>query len=273
MIKRKGFIFALLLTFTMMTVAACGSNNSSSSDHENEKVDEDITLQALIGAGLAQPMDELIEMYEEQTGVKVEVNYNNNAGLVGQLEMSKQGDVFIPGSQRVIDSMKEAGHVEDDVFGPLAFHTPIILVAKDNPKNIVSIEDLAQSGLTIAIPNREGTPLGQSAYEMFEELGITELVEKNEIITAQTGSEAVMAIMSGEVDAAISELAAFQKNREKLDAAQIDPDLNVLHAFMGTVISYSEQKEAATEFLQFLEKEAPAVFQYHGYNIKGEIHQ
>lgn len=231
-----------------------------------------VTLHALIGAGLARPMDALIELYEQETGVVINVSYNNNAGLMAQINLAKEGDLLIPGSQRVLDVASAEGHIEEERYGPFAFHTPVILVQKDNPKNIQGIEDLAQSGLTIAIPSREGTPLGQSAYEMFEILGITELVESNTIIEAQTGPEAVMALVSGGADIAISELAAFQMNRERLDAVQIDPDLNVLHAFMGATISYSEQKEEATQFLQFLEENAPEMFRYYGFNTKGEIH-
>lgn len=267
MIKKKRLLLTLFTAMMMIVLVGC------STIEQGVNKDEPIVLKALVGAGLAQPMDDLIKKYEEETGVKIEVIYNNNAGLIGQMEVNKQGDVFIPGSQRAIEKMQKAGHIEKESFGPFAFHTPTILVPKNNPKNIKGIEDLAKPGLTIAIPSRDATPLGQSAYEMFEKLGIKEAVEKNEIITAQTGSEAVMAIMSGEVDAAISELAAFQKNRQKLDAVQINPDLNVLHAFMGAVVTYSKQKDEALKFLNFLVKEAPAVFQYHGYSIKGEIHK
>ncbi len=277
MFKKKGILLTLLAAILMMALVACNAPEKDSTkkatDDNPKKEEKVVKLQALVGAGLAQPMDDLIAKYEEKTGVKIEVSYNNNAGLVGQMETTKQGDVFLPGSQRVIEKMQKAGHIDEKVVGPFAFHTPTILVKKGNPQNIQGIADLAKPGLTIAIPSKDATPLGQSAFEMFEKLGITADVNKNEIITAQTGSEAVMAIMSGEVDAAISELAAFQKNREKLDAVAIDPNLNVMHAFMGTVISYSKQKDEAEKFLQFLEKEAPDVFKYHGYNTKGEIHK
>lgn len=53
-------------------------------------------------AALREPMEEIIPLYEQEKGIKVEVRYGESQGILTNLELSKQGDVFLPADDSYI---------------------------------------------------------------------------------------------------------------------------------------------------------------------------
>lgn len=169
MLKKIGG-FILIIVFCIGILGCSKEQNIQTSAQAK-------TLTAYVGANLKDPISELASSYEQKTGVKVELNFNNSGTLLNQIETTKKGDIYIPGGMAAIDQGKQKGLI-DQVAGPIAYTTPVIITPKGNPAQISSVEDLAKQNVKLIIPDKDATAIGKSAYIVFNKIGKTKEIEK-----------------------------------------------------------------------------------------------
>lgn len=256
----------LMLAAIMIFIAGCGgnaANNGDAQDAAQEPAAQE-TLFAYVGAGLKEPVTELAQMYEQETGVKVEMNFNNSGALLSQLETMKKGDIYMPGGMPFVEQARAGGHIEE-VVGPVAYHVPVIAVPKGNPVQISDVRDLAKPGVKIIMPEKEATALGKTAFKMFDQLGIAREVEKNVLTYVETAPKVPATLIMGQGNAGIAEYSNISKNLDKLELIEIDPAVNKVEEIPCTSLIYSNQQEQAKSFLEFVAEQGPAVFEKHGF--------
>ncbi len=225
------------------------------------------TLFAYVGAGIKDPVTELAAIYEQKTGIKIEMTFNNVGGLYSQLELSKKGDIFIPGGMPFLAKAKQAGYILA-MAGPLAYHVPVIITPKGNPAKISGVADLAKPGVKLVLPDTKATAIGASAYKVFNKLGISGEIEKNILALMETPMKVTAALLMGQGDAGIVEYSDAVKNKAKLEMVMIDPSLNAIDEIPCAVLSFTTQKDAAKAFMEFAKTEGPAVFERYGFKIQ-----
>ncbi|HDR74259.1 MAG TPA: extracellular solute-binding protein, partial [Methanoculleus sp.] len=118
------------------------------------------------GAGLKAPMQEIGSVFEEHYGVAVEYTYAGSGALITQMELSRKGDAFIPGGTPDYAIALNKGLVSDQPQY-VAYHVPVIAVAKDNPKNITCVEDFTKPGITVALGGINQTAIGKAGDKLF----------------------------------------------------------------------------------------------------------
>ena len=258
----KLLILALLLTFLISGCASTPKTEKASAPQEAKQ-----NLFAYVGAGLKEPVSEIAQLYEQKTGVKVELTFNNSGVLFNQLDTMKKGDIYMPGGMDPINKAKQKGYIEEMV-GPIAIHTPVIITPKGNPAHITKVQDLTKPGVELIMPDKIATPLGKSAFKTFDKLGISKEVEKNVLTFVETAPKVTTTLTMGQGNAGITEYSDYTKNKEKLDLIEIDPAVNVVEEIPCTLLSFSNQKKEAKDFLKFMKEEGPAVFAKHGFKVK-----
>lgn len=224
-------------------------------------------LFAYVGAGIREPVIELGEMYEQKTGVKVEMTFNNSGALLSQMELNRQGDIFLPGAMFFVEQAAQKGFISESV-GPIAYHVPVVITPKNNPARITGIKDLARPGVQIILPDKKATALGKSAFKIFDRLGITTEVEKNILAYVETPSKLIAAMLMGQGQAGIVDYHALVNYKDQLQIIEIDPAINEIEELPCAVLTFSTQKETARDFLQFVQVEGPAVFAKHGFKTE-----
>jgi molybdate transport system substrate-binding protein len=80
------------------------------------------------GAGIRAPVDAAAKEYENDYGVPFVFQYGPSQTLVAQAEISKTGDLILPGDDTFIDLALEKGLIDGSV--PLARMVPVLAVAK-----------------------------------------------------------------------------------------------------------------------------------------------
>jgi molybdate transport system substrate-binding protein len=257
--KRKTkFITMLLLLIFVTGLAGCGAK---------QKLSEQSSLYAYVGANLKDPVTELAQMFEQRTGVKVEMTFNNSGALLNQLETTKKGDIYLPGNNSFVEKAKQAGHIENSA-GPVAYITPVIITPKGNPAKITKVEDLANDGIKLVIPDKEATALGKTAFKIFAKVGIAAKAEQNILASMETPAKVLTAITMGQGNAGIVELSNTLKDRDKIEVVEIDPKVNEIEAIPVATLKYSTNKEQADAFMKFAAEEGPAVFAKYGFKAK-----
>ena len=258
----------LLLTFCLL-LAGCGQQaaTNASKDSASSAAEVKTPLLAYVGANLKEPMTELARSYEEKTGIKVELTFNNSGALLNQIQTVSQGDIYMPGGMPFVKKAKELGLL-DKMEGPVAIHTPVIVVPKGNPADIHGLQDLTKDGIQLLIPDKEATAIGKTIYKIFDAAGITAGVEKNITANMETPAKVIAAITMGQGNAGIVEYSNTLKSGDKLERIDIDPAWNQTEEIPIATLSSSQQKAAAEDFMQYVKANGPTVFEKYGFKTK-----
>ncbi|WP_449241115.1 molybdate ABC transporter substrate-binding protein [Desulfoscipio gibsoniae] len=269
-IKPIRHLLVLLLVLIMSAqLAGCGGQAKSPGEDSNAKQagKDQAELFAYVGANLKEPVVELVTKYEQETGNKVEMTFNNTGVLINQMETTKHGDIYMPGGISYMNSIKEKGYIADYV-SPIAYHTPVIVVPKGNPADIHSINDLAGPGVKLILPDKEATAIGRTVYKVFAKLGIEEEIEKNTLTVVETVPKVLSTLTMGQGDAGVAEYSNYYKNRDKLDLVEIDPEINPPEEIPCASLTFSENNELAAGFLDFMQENGPEVFAKYGFKTE-----
>ena len=87
-----------------------------------------------VGGTMKPVVTELAKMYEEKTGQAVEINSAGSGELLAHIELHKRGDVYVS-HDPFLDILMTKFDLGVDGW-LLAELTPVIAVARGNPKNI-----------------------------------------------------------------------------------------------------------------------------------------
>ncbi|NPV93345.1 MAG: molybdate ABC transporter substrate-binding protein [Firmicutes bacterium] len=264
---RKINWIATAVIFLLLFTGCSNSSGDKATVKDPASANPKATLFAYVGAGLKDPVTELAQTYEQRTGIKVEMTFNNSGALLSQLGTSKKGDVYMPGGMPFVQQAKQAGHVTD-IVGPIAYHVPVIITPKGNPAKITKVQDLAKPGTKVVLPDKGATAIGQMAFKTFDKLGITKDVEKNVLAYVETAPKVITAITMGQGDVSIGEYSAVVNNKDKLEMIEIDPAVNEIEQIPCALVTYSTQKEETQKFIDFVAKEGPGVFAKYGFKTR-----
>lgn len=267
--KLIGFVLMLILAGALL-MAGCTSTSNPGTQSASVTVPATATagpqstLLIFAGAGLKAPLDEIGPAFTRKYGIAVQYNYGGAGTLVTQMNLTRKGDVFMPGSTTEFKTAKDQGLVSESQL--VAYHVPVIAVQKSNPKNITSLQDFAQPGLKIALGDVNATAIGKAGAKMFRNLNITAAVEKNVVTRTPTINELTIIMNTGQADAAL--LTLDQIDATKVDAITIPVSDNAVLITPIGVTTYSQNTDAADKFVAYVASdEGKAFFAKHGFPV------
>jgi molybdate transport system substrate-binding protein len=213
------------------------------------------------GAGLKPALELVAKKFEEKTGIKVENSYLCSAMVLTNMQLTRTGDVMVPGSQHYMDLAIEKGVIDPDSVAIAGYMIPVIAVRKGNPHNITSLEDLAKPGLKVGVGELDVLAVGRLTDKMLKELGIFEDVMKNVELKAGSAIKLILPLAMGNLDAEINFMPTVKAFADKVDIITIDPKkLKYSVAPIG-MTTYTKNKEAARKYLDFVaSEEGRAIF-------------
>jgi molybdate transport system substrate-binding protein len=103
-------------------------------------------------------MEDVRGEYEREYGVPVVVRYGPSQALLAALEVSGDGDLFLPADDGFLAVAAGRGLVADTM--PLATMRGVIAVPAGNPRNIRSVADLCAEGLRVSLADPEVAAIG-----------------------------------------------------------------------------------------------------------------
>ncbi len=241
-------------------------NLGCSSQPEEGAKKEAATIMVGAGAGLKPALDPLAEKFTAKTGIKVDYSYLCSAMVLTNMQLTRTGDIMVPGSQHYMDLAIEKGVIDPDSVAVAGYMIPVIGVQKGNPYNITCIEDLTKPGLKIGVGEPEALAVGRLTEKMLKELGLYDAIMKNVVLTAGSASKLVLPLAMKNLDAEINWMATCQAFAGKVDIIKIDPNkLKYSVAPIG-MTTYSKEKEAAMAYLDFIKSpEAQDIFGKFGF--------
>jgi molybdenum ABC transporter molybdate-binding protein len=220
------------------------------------------TLIVYCAAGMRVPMEEIAEQYENDYGVKLEIQYAGSNTLLNQLQTDKftEADVYLAADDFYTDKAVELGLAADTM--PMAHQRPVIAVRKDSDKKIESIEDLLREDVRVSIANPDQAAVGKATRKQLlkAKVGDTNRWEQLEAHVTKSGvfkptvNDVATDVVIGTVDAAIvwGSTVAMPKYKEDLkgiSVPELDNDPNLISI---AVLRSASNKPAAYRFARYV---------------------
>lgn len=160
-------------------------------------------LRVYLCSAAQKPWMELVRLFEEKTGVRVDAVYGSSGYLLAQLE-AVGGDVYAPASPYYVEKAAEKGLVDPSTVRRAALLYPVILVPRGNPAHVRGLADLARPGVRVGIGEPTRVAVGRYARKLLEASGLWSRVRENIVVYAKNVAELTNYVAVGAVDAAIT---------------------------------------------------------------------
>lgn len=187
---------AILLFLAMSTAASCA------------EVEEQKELIVFCGAGLTGAFNEIGQLYQNASGIAVEINFDGAPALRAQIEQGAYADLLAFADYRHMKALQLEGYINNSTVRTFAKNQMAVVVPLHNPANISSLADLASPGILILMGIEE-LPAGYHAREVLSKLandseygpGYRDNVMANIVSLETTVNRIVSKVALGEADA------------------------------------------------------------------------
>lgn len=153
-------------------------------------------------ASLTNAFTEIGKNFEKQhQGTNVLNSFAASDVLMQQIVNGAPVDVYASADQKAMDKAVAANTIQEGSRKDFAQNTVVLIVPADNPLNIKSLADLANTDVSrIAYGNPASVPVGRYTQGALEKSGNWETVEKHKIL-GQNVRQVLDYVARGEVDA------------------------------------------------------------------------
>jgi len=232
-------IFIVLLALIMNLGVSCSSPT--------------FTLSVFAAAGAKPALDEIGQIFKEKYGTIVEITYGGGGEVLNQMVLAQSGDVYVAPEQSFMETAAEKQAIYPETIQSVAYMIPVIAVRKGNPKNILTLADLARLGVRVAVTRPETTLLGKYAPEIFSKAGLGEAIGKNIVTEAIRPDSLLTMLVMGQIDAGIIwHFYQFQAP-DKIEIIYLAPEqLTGIGEMQIAVSSYSQNQKVAQQFIDFV---------------------
>jgi molybdate transport system substrate-binding protein len=125
-------------------------------------------------------------------------SFGSSGTLEQQIERGAPADVFASASAEQAAKLAKAGRCATPV--DFAANTLVLLVPKDNPAKIASVDDLRRGGLRVAI-GAIGVPAGDYARTLLAQHSLSAILDDNRVSSEKDVSSVTAKVALGSADA------------------------------------------------------------------------
>jgi molybdate transport system substrate-binding protein len=149
---------SVLAAAVLIALLAWQPRPTSSTDPVPPSAGED-ELVLYCAAGMAKPVEEVRQEYEQRYGVRINVSFDGSGALLGKLRsVDTPCDLFLAAEKSYLDTAVKEGLVEEII--PVAHLTPVFVVQPGNPKKIGNIADLLRKDVTVSLADPDAAAVG-----------------------------------------------------------------------------------------------------------------
>ncbi|MGN6545091.1 MAG: molybdate ABC transporter substrate-binding protein [Aureliella sp.] len=132
-----------------------GRGSASSSDAKPH-------LLIMAAAGLREPMEQIAAEYEREHGVRIDLQFGGSNSLLNQLQIDRISapDLFLAADQSYTLLAVEKGLAKETL--PVATQRPVVIVRKDSPVKIATLDDLFTERLRLSIADPDQAAIGRT---------------------------------------------------------------------------------------------------------------
>jgi molybdenum ABC transporter molybdate-binding protein len=202
-------------------------------------------------AGMQVPVSAIAEEFKKDHKIAIALNFDGSNRLLGQIRLTRKGDVYIAGDAEYIAMAEKDGLIAESKT--VCYFVPVILVQKGNPHKVKGLSDLTAPGLKIGQGDEKAAAVGRIMPELLKRNGVdADAWRRNIVLETPTVNELAMAVKLGTIDAAVVWDAIAANYKDAADAVRIDPAKSLCPPVGAAVLSAASNPDAARAFLAFM---------------------
>lgn len=263
----KGFGLIIVLMLSLGGLFGCSQSESEPKDTDSSSK-ESVELTVSAAASLTESMNEIVALYEKESGNKVSMNYGSSGALQKQIEEGAPADVFVSAGKKQMDALKEGGLLKDDSIADLLGNKLVLIVSDEYKDKIFGVDDLVNTDGKIALGETETVPVGQYSKESLENLNIWGQVQ-DKIVFAKDVKAVLSYVETGEAAAGIVYKSDAVGMKSASVVQEIDPATHKEIVYPQAIVKSTENEETAAGFMDFLgNEESKKIFEKYGFEVK-----
>ena len=228
-------------------------------------------VNTFIAASLSNAMEEIQKDFNE-TYPDVEILYyaDSSGTLQTQIEEGARCDIFFSAADKQMNALVDEDLAKKDTVEDILENKVVLIKPKDGETKVTGFENITDAA-NIALAG-DSVPVGQYAREIFDNLGITDEVNKMEINEGKNVSEVLAAVSEGSNEIGIVYATDAASVADKVDVIAEAP-ADALKTPVLYPVGLIEDKEASEDdtaaaeaFLEYIKSDdAMKVFEKYGF--------
>ena len=215
-------------------------------------------------AAIAEPMQEIADLYEQQTGQKIELRFGKSEELVASVKTTKQGDLLIPADDSYLVKAHKDGLIEDIL--PVARMSAIWVVNPASKREIKTWDDL------FAVPDdklamaSEGAAIRNLAEKKLPPEQWKQIAEHS--VSLGTVTDVANAVKLGtHVNVGlIWDNMLASPNYKHLTGVRLKETDRIVGSVKVGIIKFTTRIQAAQAFARFVSGSCGDIFKKHGFS-------
>ena len=243
---------ALAILAILLASAACARDDSE-------------PVLVFAAASVEEPLTELAKLYEEKTGVAIDLSFGGSNALARQIAAGAPADVLFSAGVAPVSLLAAQNLARPDENALLGNELVVATRPDSGPMN--GLDALLNDDVTrVAIVDPELGPAGRYAREALESAGLWDALQPK-LVFAQDVRAALAYVESGSADAGIVYRTDAETASDLTIAYAVPSDTHSPISYLGVAIRDAANSEAAADFLRFLEsEEATEAFRDAGFS-------
>ncbi|MBU1077926.1 MAG: molybdate ABC transporter substrate-binding protein [Spirochaetes bacterium] len=228
---------------------------------------QDNSLLIMCGTANKLPVQEIARIYEKEKGIKVHLSFGGSGSLLSQIELTKKGDIYLPGSPDYILKGIKKNLILKGTEKIVSYLILGIVVPVSNPANIRSISDLTNRGVKIGIGNPETVAIGLYTIEFLIKNHLLDKIFSNIVTYGSSGAKTVNLVILKKVDAIICWRVFSRWHPDKLKYIPIPEKMLPRLSFVPVAVPvYTKNRHRSEDFINFLTSETgKKIYKKYGY--------
>jgi len=256
--------------FCIVLAAACFALTASSSEAQSKTSRAELSIAA--AADLSNALKEIGELYEKQTGGQVKLSFGASGALTQQIQNGAPFDLFFSADMDYPLQIVSSGDADRATLYEYAIGNLVLWVPAESWLDVEhqGINVLLDPGVKkIAIANPQHAPYGRAAVAALKHYQLYDRVAER-LVLGENISQASQFVESGNAQAGFVALAhavaPAMQGRGKYWEVPADAYPPLAQGVI--LLSHSQHKKEATEFLQYIQtKDVSAVFRKYGFTL------
>ncbi|MDD1762389.1 MAG: molybdate ABC transporter substrate-binding protein, partial [Methanothrix sp.] len=226
-------------------------------------------------ASLTGAFGEIGQAFENETGMKVAIDFDGSQALRTQLENGAYADVFASANNKQMKAVADSGLMNNSTIVTFTENKLSLIVPIDNPAQISNLSDLAEPGIKIVIGTKD-VPVGDYALQILSKLGndsaygpeYEEKVLANVISEETNVNYVVTKVALGEADAGFAYASDITEDlATKVDNIEIPDEYNIIAEYPMGILQESKYPAESQEFMNLvMSEEGKAILEKYGFS-------
>ncbi|NND99990.1 MAG: molybdate ABC transporter substrate-binding protein [Pirellulaceae bacterium] len=212
-------------------------------------------------------MESIRSDYETEFERSIQIQYGPSQTLLSSLEVSELGDLYLPADDGYLEMAAEKGLVDEII--PIASMQAVIAVAKGNPKNIQSFDDLLRKDVRFIQANPDTAAVGKLARRLLKQADLWDKLDAVTTAYHTTVTDVARDIEVGAADAGI----VFDAVLHTYDNAEYVELPEFIGAKANTsvgVVSSTKNTQAALHFARYVAAKDRGQKRYQQFGFRSE---